>query len=234
MMSMEKTDKNSNIERLLQAVETPDNFDEKELEAVMNEEETKDFYSLLSDIETVKSIDNAPLPDVNAEWNNFARWLSIRRLRLRGNKLRKINNWHAYISMAAVVLFVLFISVPLMKIDRIENDAAIVHTTDEVVVGLNSSDKSFCKKIGEWDNDMFFDYRITPAHSYTLPKNYFDLETDFMVDKILGLSTTSLEYLFDNFSKFDEISPFNITIGEFTPKEYSYTDAFFVENSDNN
>ena len=56
MINMEKMDKKNDIERLLQAVENPEIFDEKELDAIMNDEGTKEFYSLLCDIESVKSI----------------------------------------------------------------------------------------------------------------------------------------------------------------------------------
>lgn len=234
MMSMGKIDEYSNIERLLQVVETPDNFDKKELEAVMNDENTKGYYSLLSDIEAVKSIDTASLPDVNAEWSSFARWMHRRRLSRGSNKLRRIHNWHAYISVAAVVLFALFITVPIIMMDKAENDTEIVHTTNDAVVGLKNSRENYSDEfMGKWNNDKFLNRRITPAHSYALPKSCFDLEFEIMVDNTFRLSGTGLEYLFNNFSRFNEFKPFNITIGNFSPKGYSHIDAFYLDSSVN-
>lgn len=63
-MTMEKNDKNSNIERLLQAVETPERFNDEQLADIMNNEETQELYSLLSNIETIIEVDNARLLDV--------------------------------------------------------------------------------------------------------------------------------------------------------------------------
>lgn len=229
-MIMEKMEKNSNIERLLQAVEMPELFDNAELEAVMEGEETKELYSLLSDIETVGAIDNAPLPDVNTEWSNFARWMRKHRTIRTTGRLRKMHNLHAYISVAAVILFALFIATPLMFIDSQGDAASTVVASEEVVIGSNVTDVQMADDSGALDNGIYIDYTITPAHGYTLPESCFDF--DFAGKSVLGLSSGSLEYLFDNFGVFNEFKPFIMDIGKFAPKGCTQIEVFparFVE-----
>lgn len=225
-MSMGKMNKINDIERLLQAVETPEKFDEIELAEVMNSEDTKELYSLLSDIESVKTIDNAPHPDVNAEWSNFSRWMRRHRTLRPSHSLRKFNSWHAYISMAAVVLFALFIAVPFMIMDETGDDADTAKTEGRVITDLKGGDDLSGKVIGTYDNDMFLDYRIAPVHSYTLPKSCFDLEIDVTDNNIIGLSSGSLEYLFSNFTIFKDLNPYIIDIGRLAPKGCSRIDIF--------
>lgn len=139
-MTMDNKEKNSNIERLLQAVESPESFDDEQLDAIMNSEDTQELYSLLSDIEAVNAVDHSPLPDVEAEWSNFARWRRKSRTMRRSGKLRKINSWSAYISVAAVIIFALFVAVPFMWDDTVGPDSAIAsveHNTDEPSAGTD-------------------------------------------------------------------------------------------------
>lgn len=208
MINMEKMDKKNDIERLLQAVETPEIFDEKELDAIMNDEGTKEFYSLLCDIESVKSIDNAPFPDVNAEWNNFVRWMRKRRKHRPARRLLRLYSWQAYISVAAVILFALFIATPFILNDSSAEDtvgSTVENEQSELIIGKYDEGKSI----------DYFDYKIIPAHRYTLPTDFFNFQV--VGNRAKGVSGENLEYLFENFTILDKFMLDNIDIGRFDP-----------------
>ena len=201
-------DKKNDIERLLQAVETPEIFDEKELDAIMNDEGTKEFYSLLCDIESVKSIDNAPFPDVNAEWNNFVRWMRKRRKHRPARRLLRLYSWQAYISVAAVILFALFIATPFILNDSSAEDtigSTVENEQSELIIGKYDEGKSI----------DYFDYKIIPAHRYTLPTDFFNFQV--VGNRAKGVSGENLEYLFENFTILDKFMLDNIDIGRFDP-----------------
>lgn len=208
MINMEKMDKKNDIERLLQAVETPEIFDEKELDAIMNDEGTKEFYSLLCDIESVKSIDNAPFPDVNAEWNNFVRWMRKRRKHRPARRLLRLYSWQAYISVAAVILFALFIATPFIL-----NDSSVEDTVGSTVE--NEQSELIIGKYDEGKSIDYFDYKIIPAHRYTLPTDFFNFQV--VGNRAKGVSGENLEYLFENFIILDKFMLDNIDIGRFDP-----------------
>ena len=201
-------DKKNDIERLLQAVETPEIFDEKELDAIMNDEGTKEFYSLLCDIESVKSIDNAPFPDVNAEWNNFVRWMRKRRKHRPARRLLRLYSWQAYISVAAVILFTLFIATPFIL-----NDSSVEDTVGSTVE--NEQSELIIGKYDEGKSIDYFDYKIIPAHRYTLPTDFFNFQV--VGNRAKGVSGENLEYLFENFTILDKFMLDNIDIGRFDP-----------------
>lgn len=201
-------DKKNDIERLLQAVETPEIFDEKELDAIMNDEGTKEFYSLLCDIESVKSIDNAPFPDVNAEWNNFVRWMRKRRKHRPARRLLRLYSWQAYISVAAVILFALFIATPFIL-----NDSSVEDTVGSTVE--NEQSELIIGKYDEGKSIDYFDYKIIPAHRYTLPTDFFNFQV--VGNRAKGVSGENLEYLFENFIILDKFMLDNIDIGRFDP-----------------
>lgn len=201
-------DEKNDIERLLQAVETPEIFDEKELDAIMNDEGTKEFYSLLCDIESVKSIDNAPFPDVNAEWNNFVRWMRKRRKHRPARRLLRLYSWQAYISVAAVILFALFIATPFILNDSSAEDtigSTVENEQSELIIGKYDEGKSI----------DYFDYKIIPAHRYTLPTDFFNFQV--LGNRAKGVSGENLEYLFENFTILDKFMLDNIDIGRFDP-----------------
>lgn len=201
-------DEKNDIERLLQAVETPEIFDEKELDAIMNDEGTKEFYSLLCDIESVKSIDNAPFPDVNAEWNNFVRWMRKRRKHRPARRLLRLYSWQAYISVAAVILFALFIATPFILNDSSAEDtigSTVENEQSELIIGKYDEGKSI----------DYFDYKIIPAHRYTLPTDFFNFQV--VGNGAKGVSGENLEYLFENFTILDKFMLDNIDIGRFDP-----------------
>ena len=208
MINMEKMDKKNDIERLLQAVETPEIFDEKELDAIMNDEGTKEFYSLLCDIESVKSIDNAPFPDVNAEWNNFVRWMRKRRKHRPARRLLRLYSWQAYISVAAVILFALFIATPFIL-----NDSSVEDTIGSTLE--NEQSELIIGKYDEGKSIDYFDYKIIPAHRYTLPTDFFNFQV--VGNRAKGVSGENLEYLFENFTILDKFMLDNIDIGRFDP-----------------
>lgn len=140
-MTMENKEINSIIERLLQAVESPESFDDEQLDAIMNSEDTQELYSLLSDIEAVNAVDHSPLPDVEAEWSNFARWKRGSRTARRVGKLHRINGWSAYISVAAVIIFALFVAIPLSLSDTAAHDsviASVEHSSDETGLDVDT------------------------------------------------------------------------------------------------
>lgn len=208
MINMEKMDEKNDIERLLQAVETPEIFDEKELDAIMNDEGTKEFYSLLCDIESVKSIDNAPFPDVNAEWNNFVRWMRKRRKHRPARRLLRLYSWQAYISVAAVILFALFIATPFILNDSSAEDtvgSTVENEQSELIIGKYDERKSI----------DYFDYKIIPEHRYTLPTDFFNFQV--VGNRAKGVSGENLEYLFENFTILDKFMLDNIDIGRFDP-----------------
>ena len=201
-------DEKNDIERLLQAVETPEIFDEKELDAIMNDEGTKEFYSLLCDIESVKSIDNAPFPDVNAEWNNFVRWMRKRRKHRPARRLLRLYSWQAYISVAAVILFALFIATPFILNDSSAEDtigSTVENEQSELIIGKYDEGKSI----------DYFDYKIIPSHRYTLPTDFFNFQV--VGNRAKGVSGENLEYLFENFTILDKFMLDNIDIGRFDP-----------------
>ena len=201
-------DEKNDIERLLQAVETPEIFDEKELDAIMNDEGTKEFYSLLCDIESVKSIDNAPFPDVNAEWNNFVRWMRKRRKHRPARRLLRLYSWQAYISVAAVILFALFIATPFILNDSSAEDtigSTVENEQSELIIGKYDEGKSI----------DYFDYKIIPAHRYNLPTDFFNFQV--VGNRAKGVSGENLEYLFENFTILDKFMLDNIDIGRFDP-----------------
>lgn len=201
-------DERNDIERLLQAVETPEIFDEKELDAIMNDEGTKEFYSLLCDIESVKSIDSAPFPDVNAEWNNFVRWMRKRRKHRPARRLLRLYSWQAYISVAAVILFALFIATPFILNDSSAEDtigSTVENEQSELIIGKYDEGKSI----------DYFDYKIIPAHRYTLPTDFFNFQV--VGNRAKGVSGENLEYLFENFTILDKFMLDNIDIGRFDP-----------------
>ena len=201
-------DEKNDIERLLQAVETPEIFDEKELDAIMNDEGTKEFYSLLCDIESVKSIDNAPFPDVNAEWNNFVRWMRKRRKHRPARRLLRLYSWQAYISVAAVILFALFIATPFILNDSSAEDtigSTVENEQSELIIGKYDEGKSI----------DYFDYKIIPEHRYTLPTDFFNFQV--VGNRAKGVSGENLEYLFENFTILDKFMLDNIDIGRFDP-----------------
>ena len=201
-------DEKNDIERLLQAVETPEIFDEKELDAIMNDEGTKEFYSLLCDIESVKSIDNAPFPDVNAEWNNFVRWMRKRRKHRPARRLLRLYSWQAYISVAAVILFALFIATPFILNDSSAEDtvgSTVENEQSELIIGKYDERKSI----------DYFDYKIIPEHRYTLPTDFFNFQV--VGNRAKGVSGENLEYLFENFTILDKFMLDNIDIGRFDP-----------------
>lgn len=209
-------DKKNDIERLLQAVETPEIFDEKELDAIMNDEGTKEFYSLLCDIESVKSIDNAPFPDVNAEWNNFVRWMRKRRKHRPARRLLRLYSWQAYISVAAVILFALFIATPFILNDSSAEDTIAVNAKETCTVGSTVENEQSELIIGEYDEGKsidYFDYKIIPAHRYTLPTDFFNFQV--VGNRAKGVSGENLEYLFENFTILDKFMLDNIDIGRF-------------------
>ena len=114
MKTMENFDKKDNIERLLKAVENPADYEKASLEDLMNDDETKELYSLLSDIESVNLIENKPKPDVDVEWSSFARWMYRRRpLNIHG-KRAAVQYISLFVSSAAIILFVLFIALPII------------------------------------------------------------------------------------------------------------------------
>ena len=205
-------DEKNDIERLLQAVETPEIFDEKELDAIMNDEGTKEFYSLLCDIESVKSIDNAPFPDVNAEWNNFVRWMRKRRKHRPARRLLRQYSWQAYISVAAVILFALFIATPFIL-----NDSSVEDTVGSTVE--NEQSELIIGKYDEGKSIDYFDYKIIPAHRYTLPTDFFNFQV--VGNRAKGVSGENLEYLFENFTILDKFMLDNIDIGRFDPNASS-------------
>lgn len=209
-------DKKNDIERLLQAVETPEIFDEKELDAIMNDEGTKEFYSLLCDIESVKSIDNAPFPDVNAEWNNFVRWMRKRRKHRPARRLLRLYSWQAYISVAAVILFALFIATSFILNDSSAEDTIAVNAKETCTVGSTVENEQSELIIGEYDEGKsidYFDYKIIPAHRYTLPTDFFNFQV--VGNRAKGVSGENLEYLFENFTILDKFMLDNIDIGRF-------------------
>ena len=210
-------DKKNDIERLLQAVETPEIFDEKELDAIMNDEGTKEFYSLLCDIESVKSIDNAPFPDVNAEWNNFVRWMRKRRKHRPARRLLRLYSWQAYISVAAVILFALFIATPFILNDSSAEDtigSTVENEQSELIIGKYEEGKSI----------DYFDYKIIPAHRYTLPTDFFNFQV--VGNRAKGVSGENLEYLFENYTILDKFMLDNIDIGRFDPNAGSNIELF--------
>ena len=217
MINMEKMDKKNDIERLLQALETPEIFDEKELDAIMNDEGTKEFYSLLCDIESVKSIDNAPFPDVNAEWNNFVRWMRKRRKHRPARRLLRLYSWQAYISVAAVILFALFIATPFIL-----NDSSVEDTVGSTVE--NEQSELIIGKYDEGKSIDYFDYKIIPAHRYTLPTDFFNFQV--VGNRAKGVSGENLEYLFENFTILDKFMLDNIDIGRFDPNAGSNIELF--------
>lgn len=210
-------DKKNDIERLLQALETPEIFDEKELDAIMNDEGTKEFYSLLCDIESVKSIDNAPFPDVNAEWNNFVRWMRKRRKHRPARRLLRLYSWQAYISVAAVILFALFIATPFIL-----NDSSVEDTVGSTVE--NEQSELIIGKYDEGKSIDYFDYKIIPAHRYTLPTDFFNFQV--VGNRAKGVSGENLEYLFENFTILDKFMLDNIDIGRFDPNAGSNIELF--------
>ena len=205
-------DEKNDIERLLQAVETPEIFDEKELDAIMNDEGTKEFYSLLCDIESVKSIDNAPFPDVNAEWNSFVRWMRKRRKHRPARRLLRLYSWQAYISVAAVILFALFIATPFIL-----NDSSVEDTIGSTVE--NEQSELIIGKYDEGKSIDYFDYKIIPAHRYTLPTDFFNFQVVGNMAK--GVSGENLEYLFENFTILNKFMLDNIDIGRYDPNASS-------------
>lgn len=227
-MDMEKMDKNSNIERLLQAVEAPEGFDDIELESVMNGDDTKEFYSLLSDIEAVKSIDNAVLPDVNAEWSNFARWMRKRRILRPARRLRRMQSWTWHISVAAVVLFVLFVTVPFMVNDSVKK-AELTADVTEKTVNIGSADDSSNSHPYGWGNNEYLDYMITPARSYTLPDCFETFNRIIEDRKIVGFHEENMSYRFYNYTILEEFQQQMMEINSIRFSRFMLPPAGFVK-----
>lgn len=96
------------INRLLDAMESLDNFDSDELNDVITGEVTKELYSLLSDLETINPKVNKSAPDVEREWSNFARWMRMQRRVGRKRRLSKSGNNTVFIITSVVILFCVF------------------------------------------------------------------------------------------------------------------------------
>lgn len=59
------------IDRLLKAIEHPDQFSDKEIENLLNAPETREAYELLCN--TSSALAQTDNPDIDAEWQKFAR-----------------------------------------------------------------------------------------------------------------------------------------------------------------
>lgn len=59
------------IDRLLDAIERPDLYSEKDMEAMLADPEVKEVYDLLD--KTKAALEPIPSPDVDAEWKEFER-----------------------------------------------------------------------------------------------------------------------------------------------------------------
>lgn len=68
------------IDRLLDAIEHPDSYSEKDIEAMLADPEVREVYDLLD--KTTASLTSIPAPDVDAEWAAFERAHGKRRFRI--------------------------------------------------------------------------------------------------------------------------------------------------------
>ncbi len=68
------------IDRLLDAMEHPDSYSEKDIEAMLADPEVREVYDLLD--KTTASLTSIPAPDVDTEWAAFERAHGKRRFRI--------------------------------------------------------------------------------------------------------------------------------------------------------
>ncbi len=225
-MTMEKNDKNSNIERLLQAVETPERFNDEQLADIMNNEETQELYSLLSNIETIIEVDNARLPDVEVEWSNFARWRRKNRIMRRGVHRRRVNNWPAFVSIAAVLIFVLFIISPFLAGSTNDPVAAPGAVQETELTNLCIGDKKV-DTIGYNRCIVHNPYYRAAHRRIDNSLNLFG-KYDFYKRgaRVISLSQQTIEQLFGCFDNFDNFEPYTIDTELFLPTKFTPFENF--------
>ncbi len=221
-MTMDNKEKNSNIERLLQAVERPEGFDEEQLDAIMNGEDARELYSLLSDIEAINAVDHSQLPDVEAEWSNFARWRRKKRIARRSGKLRRISGWSAYVSVAAVIIFALFVAVPLLHTDTAEGAvsiaAAIEKESDEAVVGTDDSRPHY-GQLHRCTQD--FRYRAVPALHGSEHSTFGLFYIQAQGQKKMPSAQHIKYWPFDDLGPLDAFSPYLMSSEIFSPIRFT-------------
>lgn len=103
-----KKEETKDIQLLLDAMEKPDIFDSEALDGIMRGEETKEIFSLLSDIETINPDACRNTPDVEREWSNFARWTRMQRRCERKHPPRKVPENSIFIIASIVILLSVF------------------------------------------------------------------------------------------------------------------------------
>ena len=109
-----KREETKDIQLLLDAMEEPDRFDNVTLDGIMRGEETKEMFSLLSDLETINPETNKSTPDVEREWSNFARWTRMQRRIEHKHPPRKVPENSIFIIASIVILLSVFMLVLLI------------------------------------------------------------------------------------------------------------------------
>lgn len=109
-----KKEETKDIQLLLDAMEKPDIFDSEALDGIMRGEETKEMFSLLSDLETINPETDKSTPDVEREWSNFARWTRMQRRCERKHPPRKVPENSIFIIAFIVILLSVFMLVLLI------------------------------------------------------------------------------------------------------------------------
>lgn len=129
------------IEKLLDAIEHPEHFSDRELDELLNDPEVKDAYDVLT--KTRSSLNARPEPNVDAEWASFKHAHSVRRFSISKFVSRNIAASIAIgiISLAAVATAV-GVSVYHLNNTNTETATTNVATTGTVTNNEAKSSKA--------------------------------------------------------------------------------------------
>lgn len=121
------------IDRLLDAMEHPDSYSEKDIEAMLADPEVREVYDLLD--KTTASLTSIPAPDVDAEWTAFERTHGKRRFRILNLFSRNIaaSIAIAVASLAAVA------AVVGVSVNYVLNKNTEVRTTEYVATVIENA-----------------------------------------------------------------------------------------------